>query len=78
MITRAEKIEDDAYVESLETKVWKLEAENRRLRSDLADAKAIGEEQVNDDSLWREAETPREECLAKELGRLHMVLKVCA
>jgi len=69
---------EERHREELERKVWQLENENRRLRSDLKDARAIAEEQIDDDSLWRTAETPKEEKLAKELGRLHMVLKVCA
>jgi hypothetical protein len=69
---------EERHREELERKVWQLENENRRLRSDLKDARAIAEEQIDDDSLWRTAETPKEEKLAQELGRLHMVLKVCA
>jgi hypothetical protein len=62
---------------ALEDKIWRVEAENRRLRSKLRDAQAIAEEQIDDTTLWLEGETPREERLSKELARLHMVLTPC-
>lgn len=62
--------------DELERKVWRLEADVRRLKSDLRDAREIAEEQSDNPALWEASETPREELLRKELARLHMVLKV--
>lgn len=72
-----EALDADEMRIALEDKLWRVEAENRRLRSELRDARAIAEEQIDDTTLWITGETPREERLSKELARLHMVLKPC-
>lgn len=73
-----ETLDADEIRIALEDKLWRVEAESRRLRSKLKDAQVIAEEQIDDTTLWVTGETEREEKLSKELARLHMVLTPCS
>lgn len=66
----------EAENRALEVRNNQLSSEVRVLRAMVKDARAIAEEQATETSLWTTAETEREERLAKELGRLHMVLGI--
>lgn len=72
-----ETLDADEIRIALEDKLWRVEAENRRLRAKLRDVQLIAEEQIDDTTLWLTGETEREERLSKELARLHMVITPC-